>query len=516
LEIAGPGFVNLHIADGWLGRRAAEIVTDARFGLRAVGAGERVIIDYGSMNVAKPMHIGHIRTIVIGDAVKRCLRALGYDVIADNHLGDWGTQFGKLLVAYRLWLDAEAFEQRPVEELERLYVKFVDEEKRQRDELGATAAEEEGEPAAAPPILKDARAELVKLQQGDPENVALWKRFVDMSMREGDKLYARLGVSHDVVLGESFYNDRLASTVQLLLDRGIAVVDQGAVIVTFDKERDGEALPPFLVRKTDGGFLYATSDVAGALYRVERWNPARIIVFTDERQQLHFRQLWAVCRRLGIECSLEHVWFGLMRLPEGTFSTRDGNVIPLGPLLDEAVARARAVAAEHNAELGPDELDAVARVVGLGAVKYNDLSRDRQTVVTFTWEKALSLTGNTAPYLQYAYARMCSILRRAESEHGARPGSLDEVTLGTAERRLLVELCFYDQAVEEVGRTSRPHVLAEYLYSLASSFSTFYADTPVLKAEPQERAARLALCELTARTLRHGLDLLGIEVLDRM
>ncbi len=275
--------------------------------------------------------------------------------------------------------------------------------------------------------MKEARAELVKLQQGDAENVALWQRFIDVSKREFERIYERLGVKFDVMLGESFYNDRLASTVQLLLDRGIAVVDQGAVIVTFDKDRDGEALPPFLVRKADGGFIYGTTDVAGALYRAERWQPARVLILTDERQQLHFRQLFAVCRRLGIDSSLEHIWFGLMRLPEGTFSTRDGNVIGLEAMLDEAVRRARSVAAEHNPELGPDELDAVARVVGLGAVKYNDLSRDRQSLITFTWDKALALTGNTAPYLQYAYARMCSILRRAESEHGARPGSLEEV-----------------------------------------------------------------------------------------
>ena len=521
VEIAGPGFVNVHLADAWLAGRAAGIVTDPRFGLRPVGAGKRVVLDYSSPNVAKPMHIGHIRSTIIGDALKSVLRALGYEVVADNHLGDWGTQFGKLIVAYRRWLDAEAFGKTPVEELLRLYVRFVAEEKAQAAALGPDVHEgDEGrdldDPDAAAPILKEARQELVKLQQGDPENVALWHRFIEASMQEFERTYRRLGVTFDVVLGESFYNDRLAATVRLLLERGIAIEDRGAVIVTFDKERDGEALPPFLVRKADGGFLYGTSDVAGALYRVERWDPARILIVVDERQQLHFKQLFATCRRLGLACSLEHVGFGLMRLPEGAFSTRDGNVILLETLLDEAERRARAVAAEHNPELGPDELDEVARAVGLGAVKYNDLSRDRQSMITFTWDKALALTGNTAPYLQYAYARMCSILRKAEAEHGARPGSLVDVALGTAERRLLVELSFYDQAVEEVGRTARPHVLCDYLFHLASVFSTFYADTPVLKAEPAERAARLALCDLTARTLRHGLDLLGIHVLERM
>jgi arginyl-tRNA synthetase len=524
VEIAGPGFVNLHLADVWLARRAQQTVTDSRFGLRDLGRGQRVVIDYSSPNVAKPMHIGHIRSTIIGDALKRSLRALGYEVIADNHLGDWGTQFGKLIVAYRRWLDKEAFARNPVDELLRLYVRFVDEEKRQRAELGdqevpyaSENEEDEGDdPTHAPPILKEARAELVKLQRGDADNVALWKSFVEVSQREFDRVYARLGVQFDVTLGESFYNDRLPGTVHLLLERGIAEESRGAIVITFDKERDGEALPPMLVRKADGGFLYGTTDIAGALYRVERWQPARILIVTDERQQLHFKQLFAACRRLGVECAMEHIWFGLMRLPEGTISTRDGNLIGLESLLDEAVRRARAVAAEHNPELGPEELDEVARVVGLGAVKYNDLSRDRQTLVTFTWDKALALTGNTAPYLQYAYARMCSILRKAEAELGARPGSLEGIAYTPAERRLLVELHFYGQAVEELGRTTRPHVLSDYLFQLASVFSTFYADTPVLKAAPAERAARLALCDLTARTLRHGLDLLGIQCLERM
>lgn len=522
-EIAGPGFVNVHLRTGWLARRAAEIVTDQRFGLRNVGQGERVVIDYSSPNVAKPMHIAHIRSTIIGDATKRVLRALGYEVIADNHLGDWGTQFGKLIVAYRRWLDADAFDRSPVDELLRLYIKFVDEEKRQRAELGeapppsAEAEEDEGaDPEHAPPILKEARAELVLLQRGDAENVALWRKFVDVSLREFERIYKRLGVTFDVVLGESFYNDRLEPTLQLLMESGIAEESRGAIVVTFDKTRDGADLPPFLVRKADGGFLYGTTDVAGLLYRIEKWHPSRIIIVTDERQQLHFKQLFATARRLHVDVSLEHVWFGLMRLAEGTISTRDGNVISLEALLDEAVRRARVAAAEHNPELGDAELDEVARVVGIGAVKYNDLSRDRQTMVTFTWDKALSLMGNTAPYLQYAYARMQSILRKAEAEHGARPGSLDDVTLGTAERRLLVELHFYDHVVEEVGRTARPHVLSDYLFGVASAFSTFYAETPVLKAEARERAARLALCDLTARTLRHGLDLLGIQTLDRM
>ncbi len=508
VELAGPGFVNLHLSDLWLAAHVADALA-----LRSIGEGQTVVIDYSSPNVAKPMHIAHIRSTIIGDAIKRVLRAVGYQVIADNHLGDWGTQFGKLIVAFKRWLDADAFAKEPVEELLRLYIRYTEEEER---EAGGRV-EEEGEAAEvkeAPPILKAAREELVKLQQGDPENVALWKKFIAVSMAEFDAIYRRLGVSFDVILGESFYNDRLADTVARLEREKIAEPSQGAMVVFFTEERDGEALPPFLVRKADGGFNYGATDVAGVLYRIERWHPARILIVTDERQQLHFRQLFATARRLGVTCSLEHVWFGLMRLPEGTISTRKGKgLIYLEDLLDEAERRALAVANESSPGLSDEERREVARVVGIGAVKYNDLSRDRQSLISFTWDKALALTGNTAPYLQYAYARIRSILRKAEAE-GARPGPLG--ALAPIERALVLRLFGFGEAVEQVARSARPHTLADYLYALAGAFSTFYAEHPVLKAEPEVRAARLTLSALTADTLKKGLDLLGIEVLERM
>jgi len=273
-------------------------------------------------------------------------------------------------------------------------------------------------------------------------------------------------------------------------------------------------MPPAIVRKSDGGFNYTTTDVAGTLYRVERWNPARIIILTDERQQLYFRQFFAVARRLGVTCSLEHVWFGLMRLPEGTIKTRDGNVIHLEALLDESEKRAFDVATQANAELPEAERREIARVVGIGAVKYNDLSRDRQSLVQFTWDKALALTGNSGPYLQYAYARIQSILRKAKAEGGGEPGAIG--ALEPAERALLTKLYDYGAAVEAVARETRPHLLCDYLYDVAGAFSTFYNEHPVLKAEPAVRASRLQLCALTARALRDGLGLLGIDVLDRM
>jgi arginyl-tRNA synthetase len=498
-EVAGPGFVNLTLRDEWLRAHANEALQ-----LRRRGQGQRVVIDYSSPNLAKPMHIGHIRSTVIGDALKRVLRAVGYEVIADNHLGDWGTQFGKLIVAYRKWLDKEALERDPIAELLRLYIKFQEESKTKEDD-------EEG----VSPLLQEARAELVKVQKGDAENRALWQQLVDVSMHEFDRVYQRLDVQFDVVLGESFYNDRLADTVQLLCDKGIAEPSQGALVVFFKKADGSEEMPPAIVRKADGGFNYTTTDVAGVLYRVERWSPARIIILTDERQQLHFRQFFAIARRLGITCSLEHVWFGLMRLPEGTISTRDGKLIHLEQLLDEAEKRALAVATEVNPDLPASERAEIARVVGIGAVKYSDLSKDRTTMVTFTWDKALALTGNSGPYLQYAYARNQSILRKGRDEHAATPGPI--ATLLPTERALLLKIYDFGAAVEAVATTTKPHLLCDYLYELAGLYSTFNAEHSVLKAEsPELRGSRLTLCALTAKALHEGLGLLGIATLERM
>ncbi len=514
-EVAKPGFVNVTLSDAWLAAHVGDALS-----LRPVGAGQTVVIDYSSPNVAKPMHIGHLRSTILGEALKRTMRAVGYTVVADNHLGDWGTQFGKLIVAWRRYLDEAAYARDPVGELLRIYVHYSAEEKAQRAAIGAPVKTEEDDDAPAGPVpelLQSARAELVKLQAGDPENVALWNRFIDVSMVEFGRMYQRLGVSFDVTLGESFYNDQLAATVDELLEKGVAEHSQGAVVVTFTKERDGEAMPPFLIRKADGGFLYGTTDVAGVRYRVATWNPSRIVIVTDERQQLHFRQLFATSRRLGVTTKLEHVWFGLMRLPEGAaIGTRTGNAVSLESLLDDAERRARDVAreaSEGKVELSEEEIANIGRVVGLGAVKYNDLSKDRQTLVTFTWDKALSLQGNTAPYLQYAYARIRSIQRKV-AELGAVAGPV--VSLEPAERALALSLLKFPLTVEEVALTARPHALCDYLFALAGTFSTFYNELTVKDAEPAVRAARLTLCELVASVLKRGLDLLGIEVVERM
>ena len=517
VEVAGPGFVNLHLDNAWL---AAALVDGSLTALRAIGEGQVVAIDYSSPNVAKPMHVAHIRSTVIGDALKRSMNAVGYRVLAVNHLGDWGTQFGKLIVAYRRWLDQAAFTTDPVQELLRLYIKYTDEEARER---GATVAlgedgesleaTEEGK-GLAPPILQAARAELVKLQAGDPENRALWESFIAVSRREFERVYTRLGIQpFEHTLGESFYNPRLAPLTEELVARGIAEESRGALCVFFTKERDGEDLPPLLIRKADGGFNYGTTDIAAIRMRTQEWHAARLLYVVDGRQQLHFRQVFAAARRLGIAVTPEHVWFGLMRLPEGTISTRQGRLISLEQLLDEAERRATQVARQLNPELSDEEVAAVGHVVGIGVVKYNDLSRDRQSDITFTWDKALALNGNTAPYLQYAYARTRSILRKAAAD-GATPGPV--VLTEPSERALVCKLMFFGDAVEQVARAVRPHLLCDYLFDLSQAYSTFNAEVPVLKSAPAQRASRLALCEIFSQTLKQGLSLLGIEVPEKM
>ncbi|HMV70414.1 MAG TPA: arginine--tRNA ligase, partial [Myxococcota bacterium] len=335
-EVAGPGFINFTLSDRWLGEQIAARGADERLGAPAPGAGRVMVIDYSSPNIAKRMHVGHLRSTIIGNALDRMHRFLGWTVIADNHVGDWGTQFGKLIVAWRRWRDEGAYAEDAIGELQRIYKLF-------------------GEKVKADPSLEDeARAETVKLQDGDPENRALWATFVDVSMAEFDTIYARLGVRFDVVLGESAYRDRLGALVDDLLQRGIAVPSEGAVVVPFDAE-DGKDLAnaPLLIRKRDGASLYGTTDLATALHRRETWAPELVVYVTDVRQQLHFKQVFAACRRMGVEAELRHVWFGMLRFGDGTIAaTRgDGQSVNLKDVLDEAAARAQAVVDEHVLEV---------------------------------------------------------------------------------------------------------------------------------------------------------------------
>ena len=494
-EAAGPGFLNFRLRNRALADSVAALATEPRCGTPLVGDGRTVVMDYSSPNIAKPMHIGHIRSTVIGDALDRIHRFLGYRVISDNHLGDWGTQFGLLILGYRHFVDARALEEDPIEELERIYVKSY--ERAQSD----------------PEWMEAARRELVKLQQGDPENRALWERFVALSLEEFERLYRRLGVSFDLVRGESFYRDRLAGVVEELVRRGMARESEGAWVVFLEEEK----LPPCLVRKRDGGFNYATTDIATLLSRDEEFHPDKIIYVTDERQQLHFRQIFAIGRRLGIRAELIHVWFGLMRLPEGTFSTRQGNVIKLERLLDEAERRALELVRQASPDMSPERQREVARAVGIGAVRYADLSQNPQTLVTFTWEKALNLNGNSAPYLQYAYARIMSVLdkyreRFPEGRFEEAPIRLDE----PAERDVALRLVRFPEAVLAAARAYRPNLLADGLFALAQSFSTLYQTIPFLPAPPEQRDSRVRLASATARVLREGLRLLGIETPERI
>lgn len=511
VELAGPGFINLTVSTEALIATLEGMDRSARLGVPASGQGRTVVLDYSSPNVAKPMHIGHIRSTIIGGALDRLHRCLGYRVVSDNHVGDWGTQFGLLILGFRAYADAAAFDAAPIEELERIYVKSYERSQ------------------AEPAWMESARAELVKLQQGDAANLALWKSFVEHSMREFDRVYRRLGVAFDVVRGESWYNDRLPGVVARLQELGMARESDGALCVFSDgslppkedpllKHEDGETKPaPCLVRKRDGGFNYAATDLATVLSRVEEFSPESIVYVTDERQQLHFRQVFHVVRRLGVTTSLNHVWFGLMRLPEGTFSTRQGNVIKLERLLDEAESRALAIVQQSSPDLELARQREIARAVGIGAVKYADLSQNPQTQITFTWDKALALDGNSGPYLQYACARIASVLDKyAERFPGVDLALTPFLVTEAVERALAIHLSRFPEAILRAAHLYRPSVLADYLYALAQLYSSFYQNVPFLKAEAGVRESRVRLCGLIARVLRRGLELLGIETPERI
>lgn len=494
-DIAGPGFINLTLADDVLARHLEVLQADPLLGVPQPGAGKRLLLDYSSPNVAKPMHIAHIRSTVIGDALKRIHRALGYEVLGDNHLGDWGTQFGILIMGYRNFLDPKALEASPVDELQRVYV------------LSHQKCEED-------PAWKDqARAELVKLQAGDPDNRALWRKFIDLSLAEFNRIYARLGVSFELVRGESHYNDALPGVVAKLQALGLVRESEGALVAFLEDEK----LPPCIVRKSDGGFNYATTDLATVFSREAEFHPDGIVYVTDERQQLHFRQFFAVAKKAGAKTPLRHVWFGLMRLPEGLLSTRKGTAIKLDLLLDEAEKRALELVRQASPDMPADQQQAVARAVGIGAVKYADLSQNPQSAVTFTWEKALAMDGNSAPYLQYAHARIASVIdKHAERFPGCdymrEPILLDSPSA----RRLALRLARHPDAVRAAAEQEKPSVLADALYDLSQAYSSFYQNVPFLKAEAGVRESRVRLCDLVAKVLRHGLALLGIETPDRI
>lgn len=485
VEIAGPGFLNLTVSATWLQQELQRIASDAHLAIPQSGAGKKIVIDYSSPNAAKQMHIGHIRSTVIGNAIDRIFRALGYEVIADNHLGDWGTQFGILIKGYRECLTDEERNNLSVANLEKCYV------------LSAAKAKEDES-------WKDScRAELVKLQQGDEANLALWKRFIDISISEFDRMYAELGVKFDTYRGESFYNTMMPGVVDKLLAAGLAKESEGALIVDLSEEKLGVAI----VRKSDGGYNYTTSDLACVDSRTEEYNPERIIYVTDDRQQLHFKQFFSIAAKLGSQVKLVHVPFGLMSYQGKAISTREGNLIKLDDLLAEAVKRSYDIVKDR----GGDET--LAKQIGFGAVKYADLSHDPATAIDFNWDKALALEGNSGPYLQYAYARVQSLLAKAEA------GDIAQVEFNVVtdfEKRLALQLVEFPGAVVRAAEAYKPSVLADYLFQTAQLYSSFYQNSPILKSEESVKLARLRLCVLFGEILGKGLNLLGIETPNRI
>ncbi len=484
VEVAGPGFLNLTVSNEWLNQRLTELAAAAHQGIPQTGAGKTIVIDYSSPNAAKQMHIGHIRSTVIGNAIDRIFRALGYTVIADNHLGDWGTQFGILIKGYRELLTQDERDNLSVPNLEKCYVLSA-----------AKAKEEDG-------IWKEAcKAELVKLQQGDPENLALWKKFIEISIAEFNRMYEKLGVRFDTYRGESYYNDTMPGVVARLQEMGLAVESDGALVVNLEQEKLGVAI----VRKSDGGYNYTTSDLACVELREQEYHPERIIYVTDARQQLHFKQWFNIAAKMGYTTTLVHVPFGLMSFQGKAISTREGNLIKLEELLAEAKKRAFDIVKDR----GGDET--LAEQIGYGAVKYSDLSHDPITDIDFSWDKALALEGNSGPYLQYAYARVCSLLDKVDGLDDAQVKTFPFAVTTTSEKRLALQLLEFPGAVVRAAEGYKPSILADYLFQTAQLYSSFYQNSPILKSEEAVRNARLHLCALFGEVLRTGLGLLGIE-----
>ena len=497
-EIAGPGFINFRLKNSFLEQRVTALLEDRRSGVPLATRAQTIVIDFSSPNVAKPMHVGHIRSTVLGDALARIARFLGHRVITDNHLGDWGTQFGKVIYGWKNLRDAAPKESATVQELVELY--------RQVHEL------EQHDPV----VKRAVRDELVKLQQGDHENVAIWKEVVAISWREFEKIYQLLDISFDECLGESCYNEALEPLVERLQQQGIAEESQGAIAIFF-RDHPSLADKPLLIRKADGGFLYATTDIATLEYREQRWHPDAIWYVCGLPQQLHFEQLFEAAKKIGITTELSHVAFGsILGEDRKMMKTRSGENVALIDLLEEAVERAFQLVSEKNPSFSEEEKREIAHRVGLGALKYADLMQHRRSDTLFSWEKMLSFQGETAPYLQNAYVRIQSILRKEQERSSSMP-QLGPIKLEEErERALAIQLLQFAEVVPKVLLDARPNILCLALFELANSFHRFYERCPILKAEITTKQSRLALAELTGRVLKLGLELLGISVPERM
>jgi arginyl-tRNA synthetase len=598
-EVAGPGFINLRLKTSWLAQQLGRMRRDERLAIPAVAMPSTYVVDFSSPNVAKPMHVGHIRSTVIGDSLSRTLRFLGHRVITDNHLGDWGTQFGMIIYGYKHFVDRAVYESHPVQELARLY-KLVNQlveyhealsvvprleqsvadtereaaqcrvsprtaqdprtgaaasgkgegvDRKGADKIHAAAlkkAEErladaraaladaqrkiravEGQPELArlaaqhPEIADRILAETAKLHEGDPENRALWQSFLPACEEDIDRIYRRLDIRFDHAYGESFYHDRLAAVVEDLQRRGLARESDGATCVFLEGFET-----PMIIRKRDGAFLYATTDLATIQFRVETWHPHVLLYVVDHRQSEHFEKLFATARRWGYaDVDLRHVSFGTVLGEDGRpYKTRSGDTVGLDSLLDEAVNRAYEVVCQNDdekpggAELSEVERRRVAEIIGHAAIKYADLSHNRTSDYVFSWDKMVALEGNTATYMQYSYARTQSIFSKGRIDLDSLRASSDPIALDhPMERALALALLRFGEALDEVLVDYRPNQLTTYLYELATQFSRFYQQCKVLEGESDAvRQSRLVLCDLTGRTLRTGLSLLGIGVVDRM
>ncbi len=507
-EIAGPGFINFRILTETLESRLGDLLQDDRLGVAPTDDPKTIVIDFSAPNVAKPMHVGHIRSTIIGDTLARIARFLGHNVITDNHIGDWGTQFGMILWGWKNILDKEALEASPVEELVRVY-----------REVNARQKEDES--------LRDiCKSELVKLQGGDAENREIWERCLELSKQGLQKIYDLLDVKFDHWLGESFYNDQLGPLVERLQAEGIAQESDGAIVIFSDgsmpeKEdpflayRDDEwkALPA-LIRKSDGGFLYATTDLATIDHRINELKADTIWYVVGAPQQLHFDQIFAAAKRRGQDVDLQFVAFGsILGKDRKMLRTRDGKTVQLADVLTEAIERARKIVEEKNPDFPEEEKSAIATKIGIGSVKYSELSQYRMTDYIFDWDTMLALKGNTAPYLLNAYVRSQAIFRKLGSGfEGVETLQLTE----QAEKNLTLKLLQFGEILPTIIHDFRPNVLAGYLYDVATAYHKFWEACPVLQAEGAVRETRLAICEMTGRILKGGLGLLGIETPDRM
>ncbi len=500
VEAAAPGFVNFWVSDAAMQEEFKRVAADKNYGAGNAGGGRTVIVEYSQPNIAKKMHVGHMRTTIIGAALANILELSGYRVVRWNYLGDWGTQFGKLIAAYKMWGDKKLVEKDPIEELQKLYVRFHAEMK------------------TNPELEKRGREEFKKLEDGDRENRKLWEWFKKESLKEFMKIYRILDVDFDEWMGEASFEREMKATVKELTDRNIAEQSEGAIVVNLDDV----GLPPALIRKSDGASLYLTRDIANLRYRLKKYRPAKILYVVGNEQSLAFEQLFAVAKKLGLgdAAELKHIKYGLV-LGEGgkKLSTREGTAEMLEGLLDDAVVKAREVIEAKNPDLPPDKKHDIAFAVAMGALKYNDLKENRTTDIVFNWEKMLDFSGDSGPYLQYTYARLKSILRKSKaSSLRLRPSAINASLLErAAELALMRKLFEFPDVVERAGDLYSTSTLAVYLYKLAVAANKFYETTPILKDEDiARRDARLLLIATAARVLQKGLGLLGIKTLEKI